>query len=212
VSAAVEGAETARPQVAGVILAAGWGRRFGGEVSKVLRLLDGVPLVCRVAHAALAAQLAEVVVVVGHQATEVRAAVEGLPLRTVENTAWQDGQSTSVGAGLDALGDRIAAAVFLPADQPLLSPLSIDRILEAHGAGAEIVVSTWGGTRRAPVLFGRRFFTELRSLTGDTGGRALLPRYPKEVHEVPVPSALEVADVDDPQSLRELHEALVEIL
>ncbi len=98
-------------------------------------------------------------------------------------------------------------ALFMPADQPLVSSRLIDRLIDAHHAGG-IVVPAHRYQRGAPVLFDRAFFAELQDLEGDAGGRRLLPRYPREIVEVEVEDSLELADVDTADDLRRLEEAL----
>ncbi len=191
------------PFVSGVILAAGRSARLGGERPKQLLVVDGEPLVRRVALAALGSRLAEVLAVVGHEAPAVRRALAGLDLRVVENPEHARGQSSSVAAGLGSVHSRATAAVFLPADQPFLSARLIDRLIAAHGAaGTRIAVPTCSGRRGAPVLFDRSLFPELEALRGDTGGRAVLPRYPDAIVEVPVDDPLELADIDTEDDYR----------
>ena len=194
-----------KPSVSGIVLAAGVSTRMGGAVPKQLLELEGEPLVRRVAKAALASRLAEVVVVLGHRAPSVADALAGLEVRTVVNPDFRQGQSTSVRAGLAAISSDARAVVVMPADQPLLSPALIDRLLDAFAASAgRIVLPVCRGRRGAPVLFDRSLFFELEKLEGDTGGRAVLPRYRQEVHELRVEDPLELADVDTEEDLRRL--------
>ncbi len=194
--------------VTGVVLAAGTSSRLGQKIPKQLFELDGRPLLRWVAEAALGSRLSEVVVVLGHAAEGVAGALAGLGAATILNPDYRQGQSTSVRAGLTAVAADAGAALFMPADQPLVSSRLIDRLIDAHDAGAEIVVPTHAGRRGAPVLFARGFFAELAELTGDAGGRKLLPRHRSRIVEVEVEDPLELADVDTEEDLRRLQEAL----
>ncbi|MCP3963698.1 MAG: nucleotidyltransferase family protein [bacterium] len=202
-----------RSTVAGVVLAAGTSTRLASEVPKQLLELGGEPLVRRAVHTALASRLLEVVVVLGHDAERVQGALAGLDVRIALNPDFRQGQSTSVRAGLAAISPRASAALFVPADQPGLSSALVDRLIEAHEAGGkEIALPVCQGRRGAPVLFGRPLFGELERLEGDTGGRALLPRFAREIAEVTVDDPLELADVDtleDLEDLRRLESTLV---
>lgn len=190
--------------ITGVILAAGPSTRFGGGVSKQLSRFDGEPLVRRAARTALASRLRQVLVVVGDQSAAVGAVLAGLAVEVVENPAYLEGQSTSVRAGLARVEPRADGALFLPIDQPLLSAGLIDRlIVEQATSGALVVVPTFEGRRRAPVLFSRRLFGRLSRIEGDEGGRQILPRLaPGEIAEIEVENVLELVDVD---SLEDLH-------
>ncbi|MEM7480901.1 MAG: nucleotidyltransferase family protein [Acidobacteriota bacterium] len=183
--------------MSGVLLAAGRSLRFGGSVPKQLFELEGEPLVRRAARTVLAADLAELVVVVGFRADEVRKAIADLDLRVVENLAWAEGQSTSVRAGLAAVAAGSRAALFLPVDQPRLTPGLIDSLIECYRrTGGPVVAPVHRGRRGAPVLFDRSLFGELRQIEGDEGGRQVLRRRPEPIVEVEVEDVEELQDLD----------------
>jgi CTP:molybdopterin cytidylyltransferase MocA len=191
--------------VSGVLLAAGTSRRFGGR-PKQLATFDGEPLVRRAARQALESRLAELVVVVGFEADRVRSVLEDLQLPVVENAAYGAGQSTSVAAGLEAVDEDADACLFLPCDQPYLAAKTLNRLLWAYErTGGGIVVPAFRGRRGAPTLFDRRYFPELRALTGDAGGRQLLQRHPESILSVDLESELPLLDADTPEELERLH-------
>ena len=110
------------PRVAVLVLAAGRSTRMGGP-NKMLADANGQPLVVHAVKAALASQAVEVVVVLGHMADEVRAAIEkAVPaksrLRFVTNPDFAEGLSTSVRTGIGALGTNIDAAIVQLGDMP----------------------------------------------------------------------------------------------
>ncbi len=195
-------------RVSGIVLAAGRSTRLERPTPKQLLQLGGEPLVRRVCRTALASRLAEVLVVVGHAAAEVSPAVEDLDLRTLVNPDYLLGQSTSVRVGLGQLAPDSQAALFIPADQPMLSTDLIDRLLVTYQqSGGPIVVPSHSGQRGAPVLFDRSLFGELNQLTGDTGGRSLMASYRHQIIELPVDAPLELADVDTMEDLERLAKA-----
>ncbi|MFD1332415.1 NTP transferase domain-containing protein [Methylopila musalis] len=194
-----------KTRVAGVVLAAGRSSRMGGP-NKLLEVVDGRPMVRHAVEAALAADLDEVVVVVGHQRERVVAALEGLPARFVVNPDFADGLSTSLRAGLSALASGTDGALVALGDMPRVGPDLIRRLVAAFdpAAGAHVALPTHHGVRGNPVLWGRRFFPELMSVTGDVGGRALLGLNAQWAREVEVEDAGPVTDVDTPEALRAL--------
>lgn len=193
------------PFVAGVVLAAGGSRRLPGTTPKQLLDFGGEPLVRRVTRAALAAPLAQVIVVLGHEATRVAAAVAGLDVETVVNRDWGSGQSTSVRAGLSRVAEAARAAIFLPCDQPFLDAAVIAGAVAAwRASGAPIVVPAWGERPGAPVLFERSLFPRLLRLEGDAGGRLLAARHPELVHRWQLPDERPLLDVDTPADLERL--------
>jgi CTP:molybdopterin cytidylyltransferase MocA len=189
--------------ISAILLAAGPGSRFGG--GKLLAPYRGRPLI----EAALAnladAPVDETVVVVGDDAARLLPVCEPYDVRIVENPDWQNGQSTSVRAGLLALGPEVRAAVVLLADQPLVAAGAVERLVAAFEEGARVAVATYGGRRRNPVLFSRAVWPLLlRELAGDEGARAVLRRHPELVKEIPCDEVGDPADVDTAEDLRGL--------
>jgi molybdenum cofactor cytidylyltransferase len=172
--------------IAGILLAAGTASRMGGQ-KLLLPVREGQPLVRAAAAQVLAAGLDDVVVVLGREAEAVAAALAGLPLRTVLNPRYAEGQATSLHAGLAALGPDAEAAVIALGDQPLPDPGLIRRMVAVFRAeGRPIVVPRYRDGRGNPVLFAAALFDELRAVRGDRGGRDVVTRDPARVSEVPV--------------------------
>jgi molybdenum cofactor cytidylyltransferase len=187
-------------RIAGVVLAAGAGERFGGP--KQIAVWDGQPLIYHAVRAGQEGGLSPIVVVLGAHHDAVRAAVAGEKVILVDNPAWADGQSTSVHAGLWAVGRTVEAAVFLLADMPRVNSGTIDRLRDAHRSALPPIVAPVGGGRRGnPVLFDRRVFPALHALSGDEGGRSLLNRFPWQEVEV---EPQEFVEVDRPEDLEGL--------
>ena len=147
----------------------------------------------------LAAGLDDTVVVLGGDAEAVALALAPLPVRTVVNPRYAEGQSTSLRTGLDALRPGTDAAVVALGDQPLPDPDVIRRLVAAFRAsGRPIAVPVYRDGRGNPVLFAAALFGELRAVTGDRGGREVIARDPARVAEVPVDTPMP-ADIDTPE-------------
>lgn len=187
-------------RVAGLVLAAGQGTRFGPE-SKLLARIDGEPMVRRVAAAALAAGLDPVLAVTGHRAEGVAAALDGLDIRTVPNPAHAEGLSTSLRAGLDVLPGEVEAAIVLLGDMPLVAPGTIRALAASFDGRPAAIVPTFEGGRGNPVLLAARLFPDLRRLTGDSGAGALL-RARDDVAELALDDPAILADIDTEAALR----------
>ncbi len=189
----------------GVILAAGLSTRFPGGRTKQLLDFLGEPMVRRTAENALASRLSGVIAVVGHRAAEVRAALAGLAVEIADNPDFAGGLSTSVRAGLARVPPEAAAALFVPADQPLAGPDLLDRLIAAYReTGGPIVEPSFAGRRGSPVLLDRSLFAELAALTGDVGGRALVARHPERVVRVPLDDGTPLLDADSEEAYRRL--------
>lgn len=186
-------------------MAAGESTRMGTGPPKQLLPFEGEPLVRRVVRVALASSLHEVIVVLGHAAADVRQALAGLPVRSVTNPDYAQGQSTSVKAGLEAVAPSADAAMFIPVDQPLVTAELIDRLIATYSrTRAAVVLPTHAGRRGSPVLLDRYLFPELAQITGDVGGRQILDRHADRMVTVPLEDPAPLLDINTPEAYDEL--------
>jgi molybdenum cofactor cytidylyltransferase len=158
---------------AGLILAAGAGTRFGPE-TKQLAELRGKPLLQHAVDAMNAA-LPRAVVVLGHEADAIRAAVDFGPAQVVLCEHWAQGQGFSLRAGVAALGDAEAVAITL-GDQPFITAAAIEAALAELG-DFDALRAVYDGTPGHPVVLSRRVLDAVPELEGDAGARELLARF-----------------------------------
>lgn len=190
--------------VAAIVLAAGRSTRMGGP-NKLLAELSGKPLVRIVVEQALASKASPVIVVTGHQGTEVAKALDGLDVTLRSNPHFAEGLATSVKAGIAAVPDESDGAIVCLGDMPLVDARLIDRMVDAFAPdhGSLIVVPVAEGRRGNPVLWSRRFFPELLALDGDIGARHLIAQHAEAVAEVEVDGKSAFLDIDTPDMLAE---------
>jgi molybdenum cofactor cytidylyltransferase len=198
-------AEKPGKNVAAIVLAAGRSTRMGGP-NKLLAEVHGKPLVRLAVEQALASAARPVIVVTGHQRERVEVALAGSGVVFVHNPDYAEGISTSVKAGIAAVPPQADGAIVCLGDMPQVDAKLIDRLIAAFDPekGALVVVPVMDGKRGNPVVWSRRFFSELGELGGDVGARHLIATYPEAVAEVPVAGRGALFDVDTPDALDEL--------
>ncbi|MFC5147092.1 nucleotidyltransferase family protein [Streptomyces aureoversilis] len=191
------------PPVAGLLLAAGGGRRLGGR-PKALLGLHGRPLVEHAARALREAGCAPVYVVLGAAAADVRVHAELTHCTLVDNPGWPDGMGSSLRAGLAAAAASDAGAVLVTlVDQPRVGAAAVSRVLAAHRSGAQLAAASYGGERGHPVLFARPHWEGVaRAATGDRGARTYLREHAAAVTLVECGDVAGPEDVDTPEDLR----------
>lgn len=183
-------------RTAGIILAAGASSRMGQN--KMLLPVDGAPMVRRAVQCATDAGLSPVVVVLGHDADAAQAALTGLECTFVTNSYFTGPTSTSLHAGLLALGDDIDATVVMLADMVrVTAPMLQSLIASANASTAPLCVSRYDDVLAPPLLFRRSLWPELLAWHGEGCGKAVVRAHESEalILDWPV-SALQ--DIDTP--------------
>ncbi|MBM3482966.1 MAG: 4-diphosphocytidyl-2C-methyl-D-erythritol kinase [Alphaproteobacteria bacterium] len=202
-------ARASAPRIAAIVLAAGQSRRMGGP-NKLLVPFEGQPLVVRVVDALLRTKARPIVVVTGHQADAVRAALTGREVTFVHNAEFMEGMSTSVRVGLETLPREIDGALVCLGDMPKTDPAVIERLIATFNPleGRAIGVPTHKGKRGNPVLWASRFFPEIMRLAGDVGARHLIGEHADLVYELEIADRSVVTDLDTPEAFAALGVAI----
>lgn len=181
----------------------------GGQ-HKLLLPLGDRPVLAHVLDAALASHARPILLVLGHQAAQVRSllasSIEHPEITFLDNPEFMQGMSTSMKLGIQTIIDNgytkdkehiIDSALFLTGDQPLLTATIIDSIIKTYRrTGKRIVAPLYDGQRGNPVLFDASLFPELLQVTGDEGGRGVLKRHLDEVENVEIRNIEASYDVD----------------
>jgi CTP:molybdopterin cytidylyltransferase MocA len=182
--------------VAGVLLAAGSGSRLGRP--KAVVVVAGQSLVARGVALLRDGGAQPVIVVTG--AAEPADRPGGAVI--VHNPDWATGMGSSLAAGLAAVPPDCAAAVIALADQPLVGPESVRRLIAACARGARVAVACYEGRPRNPVLIGREHWPAVLALaTGDIGARPFLRAHPDLVMHVECGDVGRPDDIDAPEDL-----------
>ncbi|WP_237330304.1 nucleotidyltransferase family protein [Streptomyces sp. BA2] len=190
------------PMIAGLLLAAGGGRRLGGR-PKALLDHQGRPLVEHAVRVLREAGCTRVHVVLGADAAAVRekASLPGCVL--IDNPEWEEGMGSSLRAGLASLPDTGAdAALVSLVDQPGIGPDAVARVYAAYRSPATLAAAAYDGERGHPVLFGADHWPGIAaSAVGDRGARAYLKEHAGEIALVECGDVAQAYDIDTPADL-----------
>jgi len=183
-------------EIAGLVLAAGAGRRYG--MAKALVAYRGRLLVRRATDCLK--DYAPTLVVIGAEAPQVREVAPELTY--LENPDWATGMGSSLRAGLTALaGTPAIAAVVLLVDMPGVTSIAVRRIA-AHASPDALVMGGYAGRRGHPVLLGRDHWAGVcAAATGDRGARDYLRAHADLVRVVDVGDVADDADLDVPSGV-----------
>lgn len=181
-----------------VLLAAGSGRRFGGD--KLMHEVDGAPMIEHALKLFGGQPFCVRVCVTKAGAENIRARAEAHGFVPIVNPDAERGMGTSAAVGTEAaerLCPGLDGILFAVCDQPYLTELSVGRMLRGFSNLPDnILALSYCGIRGNPVIFPREFFPELRALDGDVGGGAVIRRHPDRLALEECEHGNEVQDID----------------
>jgi len=182
-----------------IVLAAGFGSRFGG--GKLLASWRGGALIDGALDAAMAAPVAQVWVVVGADPAVEAHATSRCDVRIVQAPDHALGLSASLKAGIGALPADATGALILLGDMPLTPQSVLRPLVEAVTGGAPAAVPVWQGRQGHPAAISARLFPQILALEGDRGARAVLDALGDALALIAAPDGGVLLDVDRPEDL-----------
>lgn len=188
-------------RIAGVLLAAGGGSRYG--MPKALAPVDGELMSDHALRTLRDGGVDAVVVVIGAAADQVRATVAVGDATVVENPDWASGMGSSLRAGLAALdGTDIDAALIMLVDTPGITPAAVGRVAgaaRAAGPRNALLAAAYGGRQGHPVLIGRAHWAGVAaSAVGDTGAKPYLRAHAADLRLIDCDDIADGTDIDTP--------------
>jgi molybdenum cofactor cytidylyltransferase len=188
--------------VSAILLCAGESRRMGAA-NKLLLTVGEVPLVRHITQILLASMVEELIVVLGHEAQQIERALSGLPVKSVYNDCYGQGQMTSVHAGMEALTQETDGVMVCLSDQPLLTVKDIDALIRAFSNRQEgdVVVPTYRGQRGNPIVLANEYRRTILNGQRNLGCKHLIENNPDIVTTVEWDSDHVVVDIDTKQDV-----------
>lgn len=186
--------------ITAIVLAAGESRRMG-HVNKLLLPLGEATLIERVVGAVCQSEADEVIVVLGHEARRIRAALDGHDVLFAENDRYREGMTTSIQTGVRTASPDAAGFLICLSDLPLIEPDELNQVIAAFTQNADdderrIVVPTYQGRRGNPVLFSAFYKPDIVAHRGLTGCKEIVKENAHHVLDVPMTTDHILRDVD----------------
>jgi molybdenum cofactor cytidylyltransferase len=172
---------------------------------KLLLDLGGQTVIRRTVERIRSGGIQDLVIVVGPEADPIREALTGLSVRFCVNPKPEDGQASSIKAGMAALQHGTTAVLIALGDQPNLPAEVIPRLIDIFKkTGMPIVAPVYRGTQGNPVLFAKELFPGLLRLDGDQGAKSLIGRESTRAIHVPfdLPMPFDVDTLEDYEALK----------
>ncbi|MBL6781584.1 MAG: nucleotidyltransferase family protein [Alphaproteobacteria bacterium] len=200
--------------ICGILLAAGQSKRMG-KANKLLMPADNSnqPMIRRIANTMLASGLDEVMVILGHDANLIAAALSDMPLDLHEYSDYAEGMSGSIRHGLSHINARTTDVMIMLGDMPNITVPLVNDLIRHHKRLTQpdeaitlpIIAEPVIADRTAhPVIWGQRFFPMLEQITGDKGGRDIIKTHPEAINPLAINDSRCFLDVDTPDDLKNI--------
>lgn len=146
----------------------------------------------------LGSKLDEVIVVIGHESKKVHGKIQNKPVRVVFNPNYREGMLTSAQYGVQALPDCTDAFALMLVDQPFITSDLINRVVDAYkDSNKGIALPSYNYRRGHPVIFDRRYTSDIFALDTESGGiRTLFKKNADDIHYVIVDTNRVLKDID----------------
>ena len=189
--------------IAAVILSAGESSRMGR--SKALLPIDGETFIEKIVGALARSRVGKIIVVLGHDADELRRQIEFLPVTILINQDYRLGQISSLQVAVRYLDkdENCEGMLVHLVDHPYIDGALVDLMIERfHASKKLIVVPRYHGKRGHPVIFSRALFAELLTAPLDQGAKAVVNAHRDETLEIETDDPGIAVDIDTPELFR----------
>lgn len=188
--------------IAAIVLSAGESSRMGSP--KALLPIGEKSFIQRIVSALEATKVGKIVVVLGHNASEIQKKISRLPVSIVVNKDYAEGQLSSLLAAIRSLeGESVDGVLVHLVDHPFLDPSLVDHMIDRFYESKKlIVVPRHKGRRGHPVIFSRRLFPELLRTPLDQGAKAVVHAHRDETLEIETEEEGIAIDIDTPDEYR----------
>jgi molybdenum cofactor cytidylyltransferase len=189
-----------------VLLAAGESKRMGRP--KALLPIDGMRFIEKIVAALRSAQIARIIVVLGHDAEAMRRQIGDLPVDIVVNEEYKKGQLSSLIAAIRKIesspdAENIDGILVHLVDHPYVDAGLVNAMIDKFYATKKlIVVPRYQGRRGHPVIFSRDLFGELLAAPLDQGAKGVVHSHRQETLEVDTEEEGTTIDIDTPDAYR----------
>ena len=184
-------------KISATILAAGASSRMG-DVNKLLLLINKIPVIKIVCETIIKVNLDQVVLVTGYQSNEIKKVVPDKINEIIYNKNWKEGMMSSIYAGMSRLNNNIDGNLIVLGDMPLISVQTINILINTFkkNEGRNIVYPQYNSKQANPVIFPRKYFSEILISNGDRGCKKVLKKYPEDAIGININSDEVILDCD----------------
>ena len=194
--------------ISAIVLAAGLSSRMNGE-NKLIKKVNGVPLINHTVKNILGSTVNEIIVIVGHERNILRDLIkENKKIKIIYNKDYESGMSSSVKVGLESISKKTEAFFISLADMPNVNQNIYNKLIKAKYKynkklklehKKEIIIPTYKGENGNPVLFSIHMKEKIMKIKGDQGAKVLIESNKNKTLNIPIKNDGIILDFDKPE-------------
>lgn len=159
--------------ISAILLAAGQSKRMNGE-NKLIKEIQGIPLVKHSVKNILSSSIDELIIVLGYQKEIIEKLIsKNEKIKIVFNKNFENGMASSIKTGLNHFSEKTESFFICLGDMPLVNHNIYNQLIKFKD-NKEIIVPTYKGRQGNPVLFGKSMKEEIKIIIGDVGAKKIL--------------------------------------
>ena len=159
--------------ISAILLAAGQSKRMNGE-NKLVKKIQGIPLIKHSVRNILASSIGELIIVLGHQKKIVEEVIgKNEKIKFVFNKDFESGMASSIKAGLNHLSEDTEAFFICLGDMPMVNKDIFNLLIKSKN-NREIIVPTYKNKQGNPILFSKSMKKKIMTIRGDVGAKKIL--------------------------------------
>ena len=184
-------------KISATILAAGSSRRMG-KTNKLLLLVNNKPIIQLVCSTVLETKLSPIIVVTGYEHHKIKNVIPSEINNIIFNKDWKRGMMSSIYEGMSILDESVDGNIIILGDMPLITKNTLNILIREFKKyeGQRIVYPSYKSRQANPVIFPKKYFSDILKSTGDMGGKKILKKYSKETISINIDSDEVILDCD----------------
>ena len=191
--------------ISSILLAAGQSKRMNGE-NKLIKEINGVPLINHAIENILGSAVDEIVIIVGFEKEIIENIIKkNKKIKIIYNKDFKTGISSSIKIGLNNISNKSEDFFISLGDMPNVNQNIYNKLIKAKYKynkklkveyKKEIIIPTYEGKEGNPILFSKFMKEKVMDIEGDFGAKKIIELNKKKVLNIPFKNRGIILDFD----------------